>query len=73
MYVGEQIHAQVRERGLLHKHVTLGNVLVDMFAKCGNLGKAKEVFDGLLQRDAISWNSLIIGHVQHGLSDQALK
>ncbi|KAI5067709.1 hypothetical protein GOP47_0018237 [Adiantum capillus-veneris] len=70
--MGEQIHDEIVSRGLLKNNVVLGNVLVDMYAKCGVLLKALKVFDALLVRDAVSWNALIAGYAQQGRGQEAL-
>ena len=36
---GKQIHHEIIHMKCLNKHVELGNVLVDMYAKCGELEK----------------------------------
>eukprot|EP00250_Pteridium_aquilinum_P020273 c24766_g7_i2 orf=1-354(-) len=43
-----------------------------MYAKCGMLQKAQEVFDELSTRDLVSWNTLIAGYVDHGHGKEAL-
>jgi hypothetical protein len=69
---GEQIHAQVSIQGLVEKDIVLGNALVDMYAKCGALVKAQEVFDTLPVRDTIAWTALITGYARYGFSAIAL-
>ena len=71
--IGQDIDAEVRRRGLLEKDVVLGNALVDMYAKCGALDKAREVFEKLPVRNVVTWSSLMAGYVQYGLGDEALK
>ena len=71
--IAHEIEVEVRKKELVHKHVKLGNALVDMYFKCGALEKAREVFDHLTVRDVVSWNVLITGYAQHGLGDEALK
>ena len=73
LQIGEYIAAEVRKRGLLHKDVVLGTALVDMYAKCGALEKAQEVFECLPMRNVVTWSALITGYTQHGLGDEALK
>ncbi|KAH7297887.1 hypothetical protein KP509_25G017200 [Ceratopteris richardii] len=67
------VHAEIARRQLLKMGIIHGNALVDMYAKCDELAKAQEVFDGLPFRDAISWTALIDGYSQHGQGEQALK
>ncbi|KAI5075024.1 hypothetical protein GOP47_0010985 [Adiantum capillus-veneris] len=69
---GEDIHAQLLTEHLLEAHVELANVLVDMYAKCGELDKAKEVLDELPVKNVVSWTALIAGYVQHGYCRKAL-
>lgn len=69
---GQEIHSEVRKHGLSEKDAKIGTALVDMYAKCAQLSKAKEVFDGLKARNVVTWNALISGYVQHGQADEAL-
>jgi pentatricopeptide repeat protein len=50
----------------------VGTALVDMYAKCGSLEKAREVLEELVFRDAITWNTLITGYIQSGQGIEAL-
>ena len=69
---GKQIHENILNRGLLAKDISLGNTLVDMYAKCGFLTKARKVLEELPVRDVVSWNALIAGYVQEGQGYEAL-
>ncbi|KAL6013483.1 hypothetical protein ACLOJK_003981 [Asimina triloba] len=51
---------------------TIKNALVDMYAKCGMLGDASDIFQRILHRDVITWNAMISGYSQNGLSYEAL-
>ena len=62
---GKQIHEEIANKGLLLNNIVLGNALVDMYVKCGMLAKAQEVLEELSVRDAVTWNTLIAGFVQH--------
>ena len=69
---GKQIHKEIVSKGLLIKDPLLGTSLVDMYAKCGDMGKASQVFDELLVQDVVSWNALIAGYAQQGQGEEAL-
>lgn len=58
------------ERGL-ETDLIVGSSLVDMYAKCGLLAEAQEVFANLLVRDLLLWNALITGYSQLGESGRA--
>ena len=47
----QQIHVEIENSGFLEGNVFLSCALVDMYAKCGLIGKAREVFDKASIRD----------------------
>ncbi|XP_031277307.1 pentatricopeptide repeat-containing protein At4g33990-like [Pistacia vera] len=50
----------------------VGNSIVAMYAKCGNVKKARMVFDRMEERDGISWNSMLSGYTENGQASEAL-
>ncbi|XP_016437518.2 pentatricopeptide repeat-containing protein At1g15510, chloroplastic-like [Nicotiana tabacum] len=50
----------------------LGNALLSMFVRLGNLGDAWYVFGKMEERDVFSWNVLIGGYAKNGYFDEAL-
>lgn len=69
---GQEIHEAAAKQGLMESSVVVGSAIVDMYAKCGQLEKAQEVFDKLQKRDVVTWNSLIAGYANHELGKEAL-
>ncbi|RWR78040.1 Pentatricopeptide repeat [Cinnamomum micranthum f. kanehirae] len=59
-----EAHAYVTRLGLDHD-TSIGNSLITMYAKCGELQKARLVFEKLLHRDIVSWNSMLAGYSQN--------
>ncbi|KAJ7296653.1 hypothetical protein O6H91_Y108900 [Diphasiastrum complanatum] len=53
--------------------VEVGNVMVNMFVKCGSLQEAKETFDKMLNRDVATWGTLIAAYAQQGRGNIALQ
>ncbi|KAF6176568.1 hypothetical protein GIB67_034430 [Kingdonia uniflora] len=49
-----------------------GSVLVDMYAKCGNVARSLVVFFKLQAKNLFCWNSIIEGLAVHGYGEQAL-
>ncbi|KAJ4841679.1 hypothetical protein Tsubulata_002075 [Turnera subulata] len=70
--MGKQIH------GFIYRHdfasnVLVGNALLNMYGKCGDLASAREWFYQMRElRDTISWNALLNTYARHGQSEQAM-
>ncbi|KAH7277918.1 hypothetical protein KP509_38G015500 [Ceratopteris richardii] len=64
---GLELHMKISQNGLLENDTSIGNTLLDMYIKCEDLVRARDLFDKLLVRDAVSWNSLIAGYAEKGL------
>ncbi|XP_057849780.2 pentatricopeptide repeat-containing protein At1g15510, chloroplastic isoform X2 [Cryptomeria japonica] len=69
---GMEIHKRIIENGFLSDIVVV-NALIDMYAKCGSIRKARKSFDKMPQQNVISWNAIIAGYAQHGLVEEALE
>eukprot|EP01018_Ginkgo_biloba_P024207 Gb_01226 [translate_table: standard] len=69
---GKQIHGYVIKSGL-ELDLFVGNAIIDLYAKCGKIGNARQVFDRMLAKDVVSWNAMVAGYVQNGNCDDALK
>ncbi|THU72105.1 hypothetical protein C4D60_Mb04t08600 [Musa balbisiana] len=59
------LHARLITRGF-DSDLLLCNVLMDMYAKVGLMGCSAKLFDGMTERDLISWCTLISGFVRCG-------
>ncbi|XP_057435538.1 pentatricopeptide repeat-containing protein At2g03880, mitochondrial [Lotus japonicus] len=68
---GQQVHGCILRSGF-GCNVYVQSALVDMYAKCGDLGSAKRVLETMEDEDVVSWNSLIVGCVRHGFQEEAL-
>lgn len=51
----------------------LDNSLISMYGKCGDIDNARRIFDDMISRDVVSWNSMIISLSHHGLANDVLK
>ncbi|KAK6779379.1 hypothetical protein RDI58_021563 [Solanum bulbocastanum] len=69
---GEWIHGYAVEMGM-GRNVFVNTGLVDMYAKCGEMAKAREVFDEMVEKDVVSWSALIQGYAVNGLPKEALE
>ncbi|KAH7279949.1 hypothetical protein KP509_37G044800 [Ceratopteris richardii] len=69
---GEQVHDEIIRQGLLEDDAFLAMAVVEMYAKCGALLKARQVVDELSIEHVVSWNALIAGYAQKGQGEEAL-
>ncbi|KAL4345497.1 hypothetical protein AHAS_Ahas11G0284300 [Arachis hypogaea] len=68
---GQQIHNHAMKRGFIDEFVQ--NSLIDMYLKCGFADLAYLVFDKITEKSIVTWNCMISGLSQNGLSVAALK
>ena len=71
-YDGLAIHAQIVEEGF-DGHTPVCDTLVDMYARCGYVAMAENIFHRVSDPDTYTWNALITGYAHHGLGKEALK
>ncbi|KAL7217475.1 hypothetical protein ACSBR2_010847 [Camellia fascicularis] len=69
--LGRQIHALVLKCQSKHD-VAMGNTLIDMYSKSGEIEDAKQVFNEMEQKNVISWTSLIAGYGKNGYRHKAI-
>ncbi|PIA37839.1 hypothetical protein AQUCO_03000407v1 [Aquilegia coerulea] len=69
---GRQIHAQVVKDGYT-SDVFVGSALIDMYSKCGDVDRARLFFDGMHEKNVVSWNEMIHGYAQNGCGDKAVE
>ncbi|KAI9125459.1 hypothetical protein K1719_002877 [Acacia pycnantha] len=55
-----------------HLTVTLANAFIDMYAKCGCIDAATEIFNLMTKKDLVSWNSIIAAYAANGCARQAM-
>ncbi|XP_042399931.1 pentatricopeptide repeat-containing protein At2g34400-like [Zingiber officinale] len=59
-------------RNDLYNNVYVGTALVDMYAKCGNLVRAMEVFENLPHRNLFTWNAIISAFAFNGQGEESI-
>ncbi|KAL8506358.1 hypothetical protein ACS0TY_017294 [Phlomoides rotata] len=66
METGIKIHGHVK--GLnLDNDVYVCTALVDFYVKCGCMLEARQVFDGMPDRDVVAWNAMVSGFSSRGM------
>ncbi|KAF4368484.1 hypothetical protein F8388_018608 [Cannabis sativa] len=67
---GREINAKVVQTGFLGNKV-VQTALLDMYAKCGFVREARDVFDRMVDRDVIAWTAMICGYTKKCMMEEA--
>ncbi|MQM15303.1 hypothetical protein Taro_048245 [Colocasia esculenta] len=65
------LHGSVIKSGF-ESHMIVGNSLIDMYSKCGQVDYAKDIFDQMQIKDIVSWIAMMFGYAAHGLGEDAV-
>ncbi|XP_027332912.1 pentatricopeptide repeat-containing protein At2g36980, mitochondrial [Abrus precatorius] len=68
---GRMVHGCLIRHGL-DKYLYVGNSLVNMYAKCGDMEGSGLAFHGILKKDLVSWNSMLFAFGLHGQANEAI-
>ncbi|KAM5562617.1 pentatricopeptide repeat-containing protein [Rosa sericea] len=68
----KQIHGYISKLEH-HSNTFILNSTVYMYAKCGHLGTAQEIFDRMIYRDVSSWNTIIMAYAIHGFGRRSTR
>ncbi|XP_062076055.1 putative pentatricopeptide repeat-containing protein At5g47460 [Humulus lupulus] len=69
--LGQSIHSKIVKSGV-ENGLVVSNCLIDMYGKCGPIQEAMVVFNNLIDKDIISWNSAIAACAKNGDLKQAV-
>ncbi|KAL5544491.1 hypothetical protein UlMin_008275 [Ulmus minor] len=62
---GERVHGYIEEHGY-GRATNLRNSLISMYSRCGSVEKAYEVFEGMRDKNVVSWSAMISGLAING-------
>lgn len=72
--VGREVDRRIKaseNRSPLSGNTFVGNALINMHARCGDLKRAREVFDSMTERTVVTWTAVISGYGMHGDGEAA--
>lgn len=69
---GKWIHGYIDENGIKIDTV-VGTALIEMYANCGCLDESVEIFDGMKEKDAATWTSIVCALAMNGKTSKALE
>lgn len=70
--LGKWIHAYIDRNMSNTTNTSLYSCLIGMYAKCGSIKSAQQVFEAMEVKSLASWNAMISGLASHGNADKAL-
>ncbi|OAY76469.1 Pentatricopeptide repeat-containing protein [Ananas comosus] len=69
---GKATHGRLIRSGI-EPDTFLYDCLVNMYAKCGSVGCAQQVFDLMPSRDVVGWTAVVAGHVAENDSEGGVR
>ena len=69
---GREVHGEIIRSGF-KSNVFVMNAIVDMYAKCGSMENAHQVFEKMHERNVVSRTTIVVGYAQHGDVEEADK
>ncbi|XP_020598233.1 putative pentatricopeptide repeat-containing protein At5g40405 [Phalaenopsis equestris] len=69
---GRWAHAYIQKKRI-QLTVELGTALIDMYSKCGCVGRAMEVFESMPEKNVYTWSSAMSGLAMNGAGKQCIE
>ncbi|XP_065848712.1 pentatricopeptide repeat-containing protein At4g30700 [Euphorbia lathyris] len=70
--LGKWVHGLVKDKSFEH-NIYVSTALIDMYAKCGSILEARQLFDLMPEKNVVTWNAMISGYGLHGHGHKALE
>ncbi|BAF15688.1 pentatricopeptide repeat-containing protein At3g22150, chloroplastic [Oryza sativa Japonica Group] len=70
--LGQQLHGYLIKGMHRTLPVILGNALVVMYSRCGNVQTAFDLFDRLPEKDIVTWNTMVTAFIQNDFDLEGL-
>ncbi|KAH7432525.1 hypothetical protein KP509_07G026400 [Ceratopteris richardii] len=68
---GKSIHIQIIQSG--HEgNLFVANGLIDLYGNCGSIQEAEKIFNNMMVRDVVTWNSMIAAYVRNERGSDAM-
>ncbi|XP_057801392.1 pentatricopeptide repeat-containing protein At2g37310 [Salvia miltiorrhiza] len=71
LVTGMAVHQYVIENEI-EMELSLCNSIVGVYAKCGSLDYARELFEEMSEKDEITYGTIISGYMVHGFTEEAM-
>ncbi|CAI9780148.1 unnamed protein product [Fraxinus pennsylvanica] len=72
LILGMEVHKYV-VKNRIEIDLSLCNSFIALYAKCGSLDYARELFEEMSEKDEITYGTIISGYMVHGFVDEAMR
>ncbi|EPS72127.1 hypothetical protein M569_02628, partial [Genlisea aurea] len=72
LLLGMEVHQLVIDNGI-EMDLPLCNSLLALYAKCGSLDYAEQIFTEMTAKDGITYSTIVSAYMVHGFMDEAMK
>lgn len=69
LQMGKEIHGHIMRMGLDSDEVVWSSLL-DMYGKCGSIEEARYIFDKMVEKDVVSWTTMIGRYLEDGRREE---
>ncbi|KAL3586708.1 hypothetical protein D5086_013575 [Populus alba] len=69
---GMEVHRYIVDNKV-ELDVLVCNALIGLYAKCGSLDYARELFDEMSEKDEVTYGAIISGYMAHGVVDKGME
>ncbi|XP_059670366.1 pentatricopeptide repeat-containing protein At5g15340, mitochondrial [Cornus florida] len=66
LVMGRWVHVYALKMMVNEMDIMVGTALLDMYAKCGRINAAFQVFKTVTSRNVVAWNAMLSGLAMHG-------
>lgn len=70
--LGKWVHGVVKNKSI-ESNIYVSTALIDMYAKCGSILEARQLFESMPEKNEVTWNAMISGYGIHGHGQEALE
>jgi pentatricopeptide repeat protein len=72
LVTGEEVWRVAEQEGIAG-NVFVATAALDLYVKCGEMDKAREVFDKMRNKDVVAWAAMVGGYASNGHPQEALE